>query len=234
MTSAPSLRAKLMRSLTEFDGNNAPRAEHEGRHDGEQSDWPAAPNRDGLALLDVAVFSRHVPGGKNVGQEKHLLVGIAVGNDKRTEVGKRYPRIFGLSACVAARQMRIAECPSDAIAKRFRLFFSIPVRPFAAGIELHLAHPAFTTRETEWNDYTVTDFQSLVISSHFHNFAHAFVSQHIAIFHRGDKATHQMKVGPANCTRRYLYDGVAHVLDLWVRDRVTANVASTVIRLKLS
>ena len=43
--------------------------------DREQADRPAAPHRDRVARLDVAVLRGHVAGRQNVGEEQHLLVG---------------------------------------------------------------------------------------------------------------------------------------------------------------
>ena len=59
------------------DRDDALGAEQVGALDRELADRAAAPDRDGVAGLDVAVLRRHVAGGEDVGQEQHLLVAQA-------------------------------------------------------------------------------------------------------------------------------------------------------------
>ena len=70
--------------------------------DGELPDRPAAPDRDGVARLDVAVLGRHVAGREDVGEEQDLLVGQSVGDLDRADVGERHADVLGLAAGVAA------------------------------------------------------------------------------------------------------------------------------------
>ena len=56
------------------DGDH-PRCAHDPRAlHGEEADRPAAPDGDGVALLDVGVVGRHPAGRQDVGEEQHLLV----------------------------------------------------------------------------------------------------------------------------------------------------------------
>jgi hypothetical protein len=65
-------------------------------------DRTAAPDRNRLAALDVAEIRGHVPGRENVRQEKNLFVREPVLDLYRTNIRVRHPKIFGLTACVAA------------------------------------------------------------------------------------------------------------------------------------
>ena len=75
------------------------------------ADGPASPHRDRVSFLDIAVFRGHVPGGKNVREEQHLLVGQAFRNLHGTNIAKRHAYVLRLSARVAAVNMAIAEQP---------------------------------------------------------------------------------------------------------------------------
>ncbi len=57
-----------------IDSDHALRAEQQRRGDRELADRAAAPHRDRVAGLDVAVLRRHVSRRQDVGEEKHLLV----------------------------------------------------------------------------------------------------------------------------------------------------------------
>jgi hypothetical protein len=74
--------------------DDAPDSEQERGADRELPDWTAAPDRNGVARLDLRIDGRHVAGRKNVGQEKRLFVGDAVRNLDRADVGHRDPKIF--------------------------------------------------------------------------------------------------------------------------------------------
>jgi hypothetical protein len=49
-------------------------AHQDRRLDREQPDRAAAPDRDGVAGLDLGILGRHPAGGQDVGKEQHLVV----------------------------------------------------------------------------------------------------------------------------------------------------------------
>ena len=57
-----------------INGNDLISAEHIGTANGKLPYWSTAPDGDGIASLDVAVFSSHIAGGKDIGQKQDLLV----------------------------------------------------------------------------------------------------------------------------------------------------------------
>ena len=72
------LGAELLRELEPVrivvDGDHLARAHEERALHREEPDRAAAPDRDGVALLDVGVLRRHPAGRQDVGEEQHLLV----------------------------------------------------------------------------------------------------------------------------------------------------------------
>ena len=91
------------------DRDHSAGAHHQRRADGELPDRPATPDRDGIAVLDLGVLGGHIAGRKDVGQKERLLVGDAVGNLDRADIGHRYAKILGLAAAVAAEHVAEAE-----------------------------------------------------------------------------------------------------------------------------
>ena len=73
------------------------------------ADRTAAPDRDGVTRLDVALLGGHVAGGEDVRQEEHLVVGDPVGYLDGTDIGEGHTDIFGLAAGVSAEQVGVAE-----------------------------------------------------------------------------------------------------------------------------
>jgi len=93
------------------DGDDPVGAEHPGALDGELPDRPAAPDGDGVVLLDVGVLRGHVAGREDVREEEHLLVGEPGVDRDGTDVGVRNPQVLRLRARVPAREVRVAEQP---------------------------------------------------------------------------------------------------------------------------
>ena len=83
----------------------------------EQADRAAAPHGHRVAGLDVTVFRRHETGWQHVGQERAACsLVIDAGSFSRTDVGEWHANVFGLPACIAAVQVRIAEQSRAAVA----------------------------------------------------------------------------------------------------------------------
>jgi hypothetical protein len=58
--------------------------------------------------------------------------------------------------------------------------------------------------------------------------AHGFVADHVAAFHLGDHAVEDVKIGAADRAGRDLDDGIARVMNFWVRYGFVAHVALAV------
>ena len=102
-----------------IDGNDLISAEHVSTANGKLAYRPAAPDRHGVAPLDVAVFCGHVTSGKDIGQKQYLLVPQAGRNFDRTDVGKGHTHVFRLSPCIAAQHVRVAKESGRGVAVDF-------------------------------------------------------------------------------------------------------------------
>ena len=78
---------------------------------------PAAPDRDGVGGLDVALDGGLPAGREDVAEEQHLLVREAVRNLDVRGIRKRNAEIFRLAAGIAAGQMRVAEQAGGGVAE---------------------------------------------------------------------------------------------------------------------
>ncbi len=92
-----------------IDADHLARAQHLGAANGELSDRSAAPDRDDVTVLDIAVLGRHVAGREDVAQEEHLLVLQIALDLQRSDVGEGHARILRLSAGISAVHVRITE-----------------------------------------------------------------------------------------------------------------------------
>ena len=96
-----------------------PKRHPTGAFDGELADGAAAPDRDGLAALEVAEIGGHEARGKDVRQEKDLFIAEPLRHLDRTDIGIGLPEILGLAAGIATRHMRIAEESRGGVAPEF-------------------------------------------------------------------------------------------------------------------
>ena len=132
-----------------IDGDDASSAEHPGALDGELTDRSTPPDGHGVALLDLGVLRAHVAGGEDVGEEEDLLVG-QVGLDlETTDVGVGHAEILGLTARVAAAQVRVAEETGGRVAHHLRRHGGVRIRVVAAGEESLLAEEALAAGDGE-------------------------------------------------------------------------------------
>ena len=84
-------------------------AEQHGAADRELADRAGAPDRDRVGRLDVALHRRLPAGREDVAEEQHLLVGQAVGDLDRRDVGIGHAHVLGLAAGIAAGEVGVAE-----------------------------------------------------------------------------------------------------------------------------
>ena len=65
----------------------------------------------------------------------------------------------------------------------------------------------------------------LLLRADFDDFAHRLVADDVAAFHVGDDAVEDVQVGAADRAGRHLDDGVARMLDLRDRERVSQRMS---------
>ena len=200
-------------------------AHHQGRADGELADRPAAPDRDGIAVLDLGVLGGHVAGREDVGEEERLLVRDAVRDLDRSDVGHRHAQILGLAAAVAAEHVAEAEEAGRRVTHRLDRHLGIGVGPVAAENMPRWQNqhwPQLIVKGTT----TRSPILRLVTSgAKLDHLAHVLMAQDVAALHRRLIAVEQMQVGAADRAGGDLDDRVAGVLDLRIGNGVDADVA---------
>jgi hypothetical protein len=73
----------------------------------------------------------------------------------------------------------------------------------------------------------VADLQRLVVGADLNHLAHVLMAENVALVHCRDNPAINVQVRAANRTGRHLDDGVARMLDLWLRNFFAANIAFT-------
>ena len=204
------------------------RAEQEAGFDRELPDRAAAPDRDRVGRLDLAVVGGHVGGGEDVGQEQHLLVRQPLRDLDRADIGVGHAQILGLAAREAAGDVRVAEQPGEGVAELLGLHLAVRVGALAAGPVAPFALAALAAADGEGHHHAVADLELLVVAADLDHLAHGLVAEHVAALHGGDEAAHQVQVGAADGAGGDLDDGVAAVLDRRIGDAVAADVALAV------
>ena len=99
------------------------------------SDRPAAPDRDGLAVPDVAEVRGHVAWRNDVGQEQDLLVREPVLDLDWSHISIGHAQVFRSTSWIASQDMRIAEETRGGVAPKLFRRFAISIGSFAGGIE---------------------------------------------------------------------------------------------------
>ena len=136
-------------------------------------------------------------------RKSDLLVGQAVGDLERTDVGEGHADVLGLAAGVAAVQVRVAE---DAGGRCSRHGFSAIQ---ALGLELSqsdqscvLAEEAAAAGDGERDDDAVAELQVLHVGADFDDLAHELVAEDVAGLHGRDEAVVEVEVGAADRGQR--------------------------------
>ena len=132
-------------------------AHHQRGANGELANRPAAPDRDGIAILDLRVLGGHVAGREDVGKEERLLVRDAVRDLDRADVGHRHPQILGLAAAVAAEHVAEAEQPGRRVAHRLDRHLGVGIGPVTSREHAPLAEPALPAADREGHHHPVAD-----------------------------------------------------------------------------
>jgi hypothetical protein len=100
----------------------------------------------------------------------------------------------------------------------------VGVGALAAGKKAVLAEKALAAGDRERHHDAVAYPELFVLGSDLDDFAHGFVAEHVALFHRRHDAIHQMEVRPANRARCHLDNRIATVLDLGIRHAIAPDV----------
>jgi hypothetical protein len=162
------------------------------------ADGAAAPHGNGVAWLDVAVFSGHVSRRKDVGKEQDLFVRKPVLDLERAHVGEGHARVFGLTAGEAAGQVRVSEDSRRRVAEHLLGQPGVWVRVLAERIHLPLAEEAGAAGNRKADHHAITDLQLLDFRPDLDDFSHELVANDVAPFHRRNIAVVEVQVGAAD------------------------------------
>ena len=157
-----------------------------------------------------------------------MVVGDAVGDLDRTDIGHRYAQILCLAAAIAAKHVAEAEQPGGRMAHRLGGHLGIGVGPVAGREQAFAAEPTVAAADRERHHDAVADLEVGDLGPERYHLAHVLVAEDVARLHGGLVPVEQVEVRPADRARRHLDDRVAWMLDLGVRDSVDADVALTV------
>src|SRR6201996_5973866 len=130
IVSAPDVRANASRSGTLSIAMTRAAPSINALSDAELSYRAAAPDRDDVGGLDLAVVSGHPAGREDVAEKERLLVAHAVRDHDRRDVRIRDAYVFRLAAGVGSGKMRVAKQARGRIAKGLRRVVGRAVRAF--------------------------------------------------------------------------------------------------------
>ena len=159
----------------------------------------------------VGVHHRLPRRGQDVGQVQELLVGRAVRDLDRAELGLRHAQIFGLAAGHRSVQRRVTE-------QRRALALGLDLGRLALGEQAALAHPAVPAGDVERDDDPVADGQVGDVRTDFLDDAHGLVPEDVTGLQVRSEHAVQVQVRPADRGRGHLDDHVVGLLDLRVRN----------------
>jgi hypothetical protein len=106
--------------------------------------------------------------------------------------------------------------------------FLVAIGAVTAGPEFFFAKETFTTTDGKWDDHSVTLLKFGDGASNFYHFAHRFVTQNVAFFHRGHVMIVKMQVRSADGGGCDSYYDIARIFDDGIRNRIATHVAFAV------
>ena len=206
---------------------SAPSRRAGGRH---QADRPGAEDRHRRARPDLGVERRLVAGGQDVGEEQHLLVGEALRQLQRPDVGEGHAHELGLAAGVAAVQVGVAEqagaggggllVEDGAAAGRAGL---------AGGVEGLLAVEAVAAGDGEGDHHAVALLHRVHRRADLLDDAHELVAHDVAGLHARHLAAPEVQARAADRGGRHPQEDVVAVLQDGIGDALDAHVLGAVI-----
>ena len=210
------------------DRDHLPGAEQDRAADAELADRSAAPDRDRVGRLDVALHGRLPAGREYVAEKQHLLVREPVLNLDRAHVGIGHAHVLSLAAGIAAGQVRIAEQSRRRVTEDLVASLLVAIRSLADREIPAPALVAFAAGDRERHDDAVTDLELVVSWPDLDHFAHELVAHDVAGFHAGHQGVVEMNVGATNRGARHPDDGIPRRLDLGIGDMVATDIVLAV------
>lgn len=143
------------------------------------------PDGHHVPFLDTSV-NHAVPGCRqDIGQEESFLVGYVIWNGEQVDIAIRNPKILGLAAGEAAREMRVPKHSRGSLPIK-RILNGILVGLFALREELFPAVRTGAARNREGNHNTVANFNLIRLWPYTLDHTTAFMTKDITFLQLGD------------------------------------------------
>src|SRR4051812_7572468 len=208
-----------------IDGDHLLGAEEDGAADRHLTDGTAAPDRNGIGRLDIALDGGLPSGREDVTEEENLLVRDTIRHLDVRRISKGNAEIFGLPARIAAGQMRVVEQACGRVAEYLVSEILLAVGGLAHREIAAFALVALAADDCERNHHPVTDLELVLgLRPDLDDLSHHLMSHDVAGQHRRDEVVEQVQVRAADCTTGHLDDGVARLLDFGVSDGIAPDV----------
>jgi hypothetical protein len=114
-----------------IDCDDALGAQQKGTADRKLADRAAAPDGDGIALLNIAEIRGHIASWEDVREEQRLVVGQSIRHLHGANIGVGDAKILRLAAGEAAQHVRISEKAGRRMAPEFFGVFGVGIRALA-------------------------------------------------------------------------------------------------------
>ncbi len=87
-----------------------------------------------------------------------------------------------------------------------------------------MAKPALPATNCKWNDNSFANNEVGDLRPKFDHLTHILVTENVTAFHGRLIAVQKMKIGTADRASRDFYDGIARMLNFWVRYGVNPHI----------
>src|SRR5436190_9232699 len=124
--------------------------------------------------------------------------------------------------------MRIAVEASRSVSHKLLCLFLVAIGTVAAGPEFFLTKETFAAADGERNDHAITLLKFCDGASDFHHFAHRFVAEDVAFFHRWHVMIVKMQVRPADSSGCDFYNDITRIFDDRIWNRVATHITFAV------
>ena len=156
---SPNRTSQLEAFRESVNGNDTGRAQHESAGDCELSDGTAAPDGDGVILLDLGILGSHVPRGEDIGKEQHFFIRKIAFDLQRSDIRKRHPHILRLAARISTHHVGIPEQARTGISIGGFHQVGIRIGIIAGGPDLLLTKLAIPACDGEGHHYAIAPLQ---------------------------------------------------------------------------
>lgn len=170
-------------------------AQHPGTSRRHVADRAGTEDRNRRTLLDLAIDRGLIPGGEDVREEQHLLVGQGVGHDEGADIRLWNSNELSLTPRDAPKEVAITE---ESCRRLERLCVHCGavtgVGCLARGVFAEEAMEALPTRDHERDNHAVSGFDGGNVAAHLFHDSHELVTKNVPVLHSGDLPAEDVEV----------------------------------------